>query len=156
MLNYIQREELKPFLMFGVRPKRIPAAEMGTLTSELVIGLDIPANMISSTFTAFILNRATNEYTVCAWSKNHYYVRLMSRVPTVVLYEEVSRYGELEAFRRERWQESRAGKAWMERELDKSERALFSTPFMQDGDEEGIWTAKRFTAEELEELVRGS
>lgn len=153
MLTYTQREELKPFFMFGTRPKRVHAKDLRSLVGELVIGIDIPARMISSTFTAFIFNRVTNEYTVCAWSKNKYYVGLLSRVPSVVLYEESSEYGDLEAFRRERWQESRAGKAWMARELTKVECELWKKPRMYDGDETGIWTPARFPVEEVRELV---
>ncbi len=153
--TFMKIEARKPELMFGTMPELSPAGEkMRTLVSELVIGVDMPANVISSTWLVYVWNRVTRQYTICVWEKTKYYTEVMSWVPTVVLYEDKDQYGDLVGFRRVRWQESKAGQAWMLRHCDERFREICKRPRMKDGDDTRIWTNAEWTAAELHEMVK--
>lgn len=152
--TFMKIDAIKPLLMFGTMPTLVEgSAEMRTLLSELVIGVDMPANMISSTWLVYVWNRVTGQYKVCCWEKSKYYTELMSRVPTVLLYEDKDQYGGLIGFRRQRWQESKAGQAWMQRQCAESFREIWKEPRMLDGDKEGIWTNTEWTKAQIMELI---
>lgn len=154
MPTFMKIDAIKPVLMFGTMPTLAPmGVPMRTLVSELVIGVDLPANVISSTWEVYIWNRVTGQYKNCIWEKSKYYTEMMSKVPTVVLREERNQWGDLVGYHRQRWQESRAGQAWMQRQCAERFREIWKEPRMKDGDKERIWTNADWTADQIMEMI---